>query len=119
MAEITKYSVYLNEHQQHKLDLLAATTGKDPEEIINNAVYSYLLIVDPLAEDTDPPQDQTEILFTISDTEAGRLYDLIQEQGQGDLTADDYTKLLLLQDLHPEQDTATILEAIRQERERF
>lgn len=114
MAEITKYNVYLNESQQRKLDLLAFTTGKSPEEIVNNSVYGYLAIVDPLAEDTEPPQDMTEILFTISDTDAAALDDLIQLQGLN-LDADEYAKLLLLNDIHPERGTKAIIEEIKQE----
>lgn len=53
MAEITKYNVYLNENQQQKLNLLAMATGREPEQIINEAVYSYLLIVDPFDIDDD------------------------------------------------------------------
>ena len=53
MAEITKYNVYLNEKQVHKLVLLAAHLGKTPEEVINDTVYSYLAIVDPYAIDYD------------------------------------------------------------------
>ncbi len=117
MAEITKYNVYLNEYQQSKLNLLAATTGRDPEEIINNSVYGYLAIVDPLAEDTEPAQDQTEILFTISETDAAALDDLLQLQGLAALNADEYAKLLLLNDIHPEQGTRAIIDAIRKERQ--
>lgn len=103
MAEITKYNVYLNEHQQHKIDLLAFTKGCEPEEIVNNAIYSYLAIVDPLAEDKEPPEDQTEILFYISDADAAALDDLRQLHGISYLDNDEYAKLLLLTDLHPEQ----------------
>ena len=53
MNKIIKYNVYLNERQDRKLKLLAGTRGKEPEEIINNAVYGYLAIVDPFAEDED------------------------------------------------------------------
>ena len=117
MAEITKYNVYLNENQQRKLDLLAFSTGKSHEELINNAVYGYLAIVDPQADDTEPPQDLTEILFYISDAEAAELDDLLRLQGLADLNADEYAKLLLLNDIHPEQGTRAIIDAIRKERQ--
>ena len=35
------------------MKLLAGTRGKEPEEIIKNAVCGYLAIVDPFAEDED------------------------------------------------------------------
>lgn len=94
MAEITKYSVYLNEQQEYKLRLLSATTGRDPEQIINESLYSYLLIADPFAEDKEPPQNQTEILFYIPDDKAATLDKLAQLEGIAD--RDEYAKQLLL-----------------------
>ena len=116
MAEITKYNVYLNESQNSKLNLIANAQGKDHEEIINNSVYSYLLIADPFAEEKEPPQDQTEIMFYISDEEAAQLDDLLELQGLNDFDADDYAKALLLAAIHPEKRPQEIIEAIRSER---
>lgn len=53
MRKITKLNVYLNEYQYDKLCAVAASLGKDPEEVANDAVYSYLAIVDPADEDED------------------------------------------------------------------
>lgn len=53
MRKITKLNVYLNEYQYAKLCAVAESLGKDPEEVANNAVYSYLAIVDPAAEDDE------------------------------------------------------------------
>ena len=61
-------------------------------------------------------QGQTNITFTISEADAAALYDLQQLQGVPDLTAAEYAKLLLLNDIHPERGTRAILEAIRQGR---
>lgn len=95
MAEITKYNVYLSEQQEHRLQLLSTTTGRDPEQIVNEAVYSYLAIVDPFAtDDTEPPEDQTEILFTIPDDKAAQLDDLCSLEGVSD--RDEYARQLLL-----------------------
>lgn len=55
--EIVKYNVYLNEYQDQKLKVLASRQGKDPEEIVNNAVFGYLAIVGPYAEDIEEPLD--------------------------------------------------------------
>ena len=53
MQKITKLNVYLNEYQYAKLCAVAASLGKDPEEVANDAVYSYLAIVDPYAVDEE------------------------------------------------------------------
>lgn len=53
MGKITKLNLYLSEYQYEKLCAVAASLGKDPEEVANDAVYSYLAIVDPAAEDED------------------------------------------------------------------
>ena len=53
MRKITKLNVYLNEYQYDKLCAVAASLGKDPEEVANDAVYSYLAIVDPYAVDEE------------------------------------------------------------------
>ena len=63
MSKITKYSVYLSEQQARKVALLATTLGKEPEEVVNDAVYGYLAIATPSVEDREPPEDQHEILF--------------------------------------------------------
>ena len=70
MAEITKYNVYLSEQQAHKVDLLSMTTGREPEEIINDAVYGYLAIADPFAEDSDrSPSRKCDLLSCLPTTE--------------------------------------------------
>lgn len=53
MRKIIKLNVYLNEYQYAKLCNVAASLGKEPEEVANESVYSYLAIVDPAAEDED------------------------------------------------------------------
>lgn len=53
MAEITKLNLYVNENQYNKLCLLAEQKGVEPEQIANEAVYSYLAIVDPFSIDYD------------------------------------------------------------------
>ena len=62
MADITKLDLYLNERQYHKLCLVADSQGKTPEQVANEAVYSYLSIVDPSAVDYDDmsPEQQAE-----------------------------------------------------------
>lgn len=50
---ITKLDLYLNEFQYEKLCLVADSLNKSPEEVANEAVYSYLAIVDPYAEDDE------------------------------------------------------------------
>lgn len=62
MAEITKLSLYVNEEQYLKLRLLAEQQGVDPEQVANEALYSYLSIVDPFAIDYDDmtPEQQAE-----------------------------------------------------------
>lgn len=61
MRKITKLNVYLNEYQYDKLCAVAASLGKEPEEVANDAVYSYLAIVDPAAEDEDLELDDNII----------------------------------------------------------
>ena len=94
---IEKYNIYLNEQQQDKLNLLAATTGRSQEEILNNAAYSYLLIADPLADETEPPAGQHEILFYITDEEAQQIMSANGLQDYDDI--DDHARRLLLADL--------------------
>lgn len=53
MSKITKLSLYLNEQQYHKLCLLAEQKAVNPEHIANEAIYSYLAIVEPFAVDYD------------------------------------------------------------------
>lgn len=98
MAEIIKYNVYLNEQQARKAEMLAAAKGYELEEIINNAVYGYLAIADPLAEDKEPPQNQHEILFYISEDDAQQLMNAIGTDNYDDL--DDYAKSVLLHVMH-------------------
>lgn len=116
---ITKYDVYLNEQEQHKLETLARITGKSSEEIINNLVYGRLQVLDVFFEDPhegeEPPQDQTEIFFYISDEEARELNDFCVKHGLNDFTIDECVKALLLATLHPER-APGIIEAIRSER---
>ena len=100
MANITKLNLYLNEEQYRKLCLVAESENKSPEEIANNAVYSYLSIVNPFAADDDDhetEEDQHEILFYIPDEAADQLLDHIQSEDYDDL--DEYAKKLLLREL--------------------
>ena len=90
MAEITKYNVYLSEQQARKVDLLAATTGREPEEVVNEAVYSYLVITDPFAEDREPPEAQHEVLFYIPDALADNMMHTLQLEDYDSL--DEYIK---------------------------
>ena len=53
MSNITKLNLYLNEYQYKKLCQLAETSGKTPEQVANESIYSYLAIVDPFAVDYD------------------------------------------------------------------
>lgn len=94
MAEITKYNVYLSEQQAHKVDLLSMTTGREPEEIVNNAVYGYLSIADPYAEEREPVAGTHEILFEIPEEAANQLMEFIPLEGYDEL--DEYAKDLLL-----------------------
>ena len=94
MAEITKYNVYLNENQTRKLNMLAATTGREPEEVINDAVYGYLAIADPFAEEREPEEGMHEILFEIPEEAADQIMAFIPLEGYDDL--DEYAKALLL-----------------------
>lgn len=50
---ITKLDLYLNEFQYQKLCLVAESLNKSPEQVANEAVYSYLAIVDPYATDDE------------------------------------------------------------------
>lgn len=68
MAEIRKLDLYVNEDQYHKLCLLATQKGVDPEQIANEAIYSYLAIVDPCAIDYDDMSPEQK-------AEADRLYE--------------------------------------------
>lgn len=99
MADITKLNLYLSEIQYQKLCLLADTLGRDPEEVANDAVYSYLAIADPFADDDDREleENQHEILFYIPDEAADQLLDHIQSEDYDDL--DEYAKKLLLREL--------------------
>lgn len=94
MAEITKYNVYLNENQTRKLNMLAATTGREPEEVINDAVYGYLAIVDPFAEEREPEEGMHEILFDIPEEAADHMMSVLQLEDYDDL--DKYAKSLLM-----------------------
>ena len=62
MADITKLALCLSEYQYRKLNQLSFKRDKSPEEIANEAVYSYLAIVDPFAVDYDDmtPEQQAE-----------------------------------------------------------
>lgn len=53
MREIHKLSLYVNEEQYRKLCILADAKNVEPEEIANEALYSYLAIVDPYAVDDE------------------------------------------------------------------
>lgn len=94
MAEITKYNVYLNETQAKKVELLAATTDREPEEVVNDAVYGYLAIADPFAEDREPAEGMHEILFEIPEEAADQIMAFIPLEGYDDL--DEYAKALLM-----------------------
>ena len=97
MAEITKYNVDLNETQAKKVELLAATTDREPEEVVNDAVYGYLAIADPFAEDREPTEGMHEILFEIPDAAADQIMAFIPLEGYDDL--DEYAKALLMSHL--------------------
>ena len=103
MADITKYNVYLSEQQAHKVDLLSMTTGRDPEEIVNDAVYGYLAIADPFAEDMEPPEDQHEILFHIPDAVADNMMRTLQLEDYDSL--DDYIRSQVMAYFTPKQKT--------------
>ncbi len=51
MSIIKKLNLYLSEYQYEKLSLVAESLDKTPEEVANEAVYSYLAIVEPSATD--------------------------------------------------------------------
>lgn len=106
MADITKLDLYLSEYQYEKLCIIAKSLNKEPEEVANNAVYGYLAITDPIAEDGDhePPQDMTEVLFYISDEEACEIEKRLAQLGLDDFDLDSYAKYLLLKDLHSSSD---------------
>ena len=57
---ITKLNLYLSEYQYSKLCLVAESLNKSPEEVANEAVYSYLAIVDPFATDEEDELDEEE-----------------------------------------------------------
>lgn len=97
MADITKLNLYLNEKQYRKLCLVAETENISPEEVANNAVYGYLAIVDPFAEDREPPKGEHEILFTIPEEVAEQLMDHIPLEDYDEL--DEYAKELLMRQL--------------------
>lgn len=90
MAEITKFNLYLSENQTRKLNLLSQTSGKSPEEIANEAVYSYLAIAEPFAEDNEPSEDQHEIMFCIPDAIANKMMNTLKLEDYDDL--DEYIK---------------------------
>ena len=94
MANITKLNLYLSEEQYRKLCLAAEVKGISPEEVANNAVYGYLAIADPFAEDREPPEGVHEILFDIPEEAAERLMNRLQLEDYDDL--DEYAKSLLL-----------------------
>ncbi|MBQ6388453.1 MAG: hypothetical protein IJH90_02330 [Mogibacterium sp.] len=73
MAEITKLNLYLSEKQYHKLRLVAQLEDKTPEEVANNAVYSYLAITDAFEEKPEPVEGMHEVLFQIPDAIALKL----------------------------------------------
>ena len=100
MAGVTKLNLYLTDLQYQKLCLLAHSLNKDPEEVANNAVYSYLAIADPFAdnEDREPPQGTTEVLFYISDAEAREIEKRLDLQDPDNL--DEYAKYLFLKELY-------------------
>ena len=97
MAEITKLNLYLNEKQYRRLCLVADLRNISPEEAANNAVYGYLLITDPFAEDREPPEGMHEILFDIPEKAAELLKDRLQLEDYDDL--DEYAKALLMMQL--------------------
>ena len=103
MAEITKFNIYLNERQARKVDLLSMTTGREPEEIVNNAVYGYLAIADPFAEEKEPPEDQHEIMFCIPDKVAENMMEALQLDNYDDL--DEYIKSQVISSFSPQQKT--------------
>lgn len=97
MSNITKLNLYLSKSQYQKLCLLADTLGRDPEEVANNAVYGYLAIADPFAEDREPPEGEHEILFNIPEEAAEQLMNSIALEDYDEL--DEYARALLLKQL--------------------
>ncbi|MBR3142021.1 MAG: hypothetical protein IKF09_02605 [Clostridiales bacterium] len=108
MAEITKYNVYLSEQQAHKVDLLSMTTGREPEEIINDAVYGYLAIADPFAEDSEPEEGMHEILFEIPDEVAEEIMRTMHLEDYDNL--DEYIKAEVVHSFTPRQKTQAELD---------
>ena len=100
MSKITKYSVYLSEQQARKVALLATTLGKEPEEVVNDAVYGYLAIATPFVEDREPPEDQHEILFYVPDEVADHMMDLLQLEDYDDL--DEYIRAQVVASFSPQ-----------------
>ena len=94
MVNITKLNLYLSEEQYRKLCLVAEVREVSPEEVANDAVYGYLAIADPFAEDREPPEEVHEILFDIPEEAAERLMNRLQLEDYEDL--DEYAKSLLL-----------------------
>ena len=97
MADIINLNLYLNEEKYHKLCIVVESRDLSPEEVANNAVYGYLAIVDPFAEDQEPSGGEHEILFNILEEVAERLMDRIPLEDYDDL--DEYAKALLLKQL--------------------
>lgn len=89
--------------------MLAVTTGKEPEEVVNNAVYGYLAIADPLADDDEfePSPDMREIMFCITETEAEEIEGRLNKQGLDNIDLDSYSKALLLKDLYTSSQETT------------
>ena len=94
MANITKLNLYLNDEQYRKLCLVADARDISPEEVANNAVYGYLAIVDPFAEDREPTEGEHEILFNIPEKAAEQLMSRIPLEDYDDL--DEYAKALFM-----------------------
>jgi hypothetical protein len=103
MGEITKYNVYLSEQQAHKVELLSMTTGREPEEIVNNAVYGYLAIADPFAEDREPPEGTHEVMFDIPDEVAEQIMETMQLENYDDL--DEFIRSQVIGLFSPRQKT--------------
>ena len=101
MPNITKYNVYLSEQQARKVDLLSMTTGREPEQVVNEAVYGYLAIADPFAEEREPEEGLHEIRFEIPEEAADQIMSFIPLEGYDDL--DEYAKALLLGLLGPQR----------------
>lgn len=100
MAEITKYNVYLNEQQARKVDIIAATTGREPEEVVNDAVYGYIAIADPFVEDREPESGMHEILFEISEEAADKIMKVLHLEDYDEL--DEYIKTQVMDYFSPQ-----------------